>query len=171
MLKLRNRLKGVKGSCYLTHGSDDYDHRGLKKALRAISRDLINEALNDTDEHKDTPNPTSYRLVITTQVYENYGYRWKAKGGNEYHIPLTDITTVNAKTLQALVNEHRHLIERTGDDDTLHSSTEYIIDWRIYGNTELTYEEEMESDEYMSIPQETATRWKEHRENGWRTQG
>jgi hypothetical protein len=26
------------------------------------------------------------KLLITTQVYENYGYRWKAKGGNDYEI-------------------------------------------------------------------------------------
>jgi len=24
------------------------------------------------------------KLLITTQVYENYGYRWKPKGGSDY---------------------------------------------------------------------------------------
>jgi hypothetical protein len=28
------------------------------------------------------------KLLIQTQVYENYGYRWKAKGGNDYSYAL-----------------------------------------------------------------------------------
>lgn len=28
------------------------------------------------------------QLLITTQVYENYGYRWKPKGGNDYKFAL-----------------------------------------------------------------------------------
>lgn len=28
------------------------------------------------------------QLLITTQVYENYGYRWKPKGGNDYKFAI-----------------------------------------------------------------------------------
>ena len=28
------------------------------------------------------------KLLIQTQVYENYGYRWKPKGGNDYSYAL-----------------------------------------------------------------------------------
>ena len=30
------------------------------------------------------------KLLITTQVYENYGYRWKPKGGNDYVVRGVD---------------------------------------------------------------------------------
>lgn len=142
-MKIKNRFRGVKGSCYLTHGSDDYDHRALKKAIRATGKDIIRESIEDTHDVEIAQKPTSYRLVVYTQVYENYGYRWKAKGGNEYHMPITDITEVNYKSLSAIVEANRPKIERTGNDDVLHSHSEHIIDWQVYGNNELTEEEEM----------------------------
>lgn len=167
-MKIKNRLRGVKGSCYLTHGSDNYDHHGLKKALRAEGRDLIREALEESTEPTTTPTPTSYRLVITTQIYENYGYRWKPKGGSEYHLPIADITAVTGKALADLVQSHRHLIERTGSDDALHSSSEHIINWQIVPNTELTDEEEMEADPWMAISDEAKAHYRNQRETAWR---
>lgn len=171
---LKNRFRGVKGSSYLTHGSDNYDHKGLKKALRATSRDIIAEQLTETQAVATTSKATSYRLVIYTQCYENYGAHdwdgegecpqyWKAKGGSEYHIPLdTLITQITRETLEKLVQEHRHLIESNTD-----SWHEYIIDWSIYDNTELTPEEEMDTYAYTWM-QESIQHQKHHREQGWR---
>ena len=171
---IKNRLRGIKGSSYLTHGSDDYDHRGLRKALRATAKDLINEALEDTKPIATESTSTSYRLVIYTQTYENYGahdwdgkgecpQRWKAKGGSEYHLPIQNITTACHTQLHQLVQEHRHLIEVNND-----SFHERIIDWRIHGDQELTEEEQM--DAYSSSwMQESTEHQKHHREIGWRS--
>lgn len=161
-MRLKNRLAGVKGSSYLTRGADDYDHRGLKKALRAMGRDLIQEAIEEAHEEASGAAPVSYRLVIFTQVYENYGYRWKPKGGNEYHIQL-GYTTCCDEVSRILVDNHRHLIERTGDDDGLHSFSEHITGWSIYGSDEKTYEERMEED---SSP-EVKEHYRARRETGW----
>lgn len=171
---LKNRFKGIKGSSYLTHGSDDYDHQGLKKALRAASRDLIQEAIEEADTTTDTTHSTGYRLVIQTQCYENYGAHdwngegecpqyWKAKGGSEYHLPIDDITTTCHTKLQQMVQEHRHLIESCTD-----SWHEYIIDWSIYGNNELTPEEEMDADACPWML-ESIKHQKHQREIGWRS--
>ncbi len=170
-MRLKNRLRGVKGSCFLTHGSDDYDHDGLKNALRATSKDLIREALEDAADPVLAKKPNKYRLVIFTQVYENYGYRWKAKGGCEYHIRIVDITAHNNKTLTELVNLHRHLIEKQGDSNIVHSCDEYIINWEVFADTELTPEESFEADDhYLSSAdwvRAAAARDREYRERGW----
>ena len=168
-MRLTNRLRGVKGSCFLIHGSDNYDHDGLKKALRATGKDLIREALEDAADPVLAKKPGKYRLVIFTQVYENYGYRWKAKGGCEYHIPIADITAHNNKTLTELVNLHRRLIEKQGDSAIAHSYDEWIIDWEVFADTELTPEESFEADYYQSSDwaRAGAARDREYRERGW----
>tara|TARA_R110002020_G_C16096588_1_gene758324 strand:- start:457 stop:774 length:318 start_codon:yes stop_codon:yes gene_type:complete len=37
------RLRSIKGSCFLTHGADSYDKQGMKKALRAMGKALLDE--------------------------------------------------------------------------------------------------------------------------------
>jgi hypothetical protein len=45
----QKRLRGVKGSSFLTHGSDSYDRSGLQVALRNLGRALIEEQLRDQE--------------------------------------------------------------------------------------------------------------------------
>lgn len=148
MTKIRNRFKFVKGSCYLTHGDDDYDHKALKKALRASERDFIEEGLQDIEDNKvvQTTGKLTYRLVIFTQIYENYGYRMKAKGGNEYHLPIENILTVTSAGLKAMVEAHRSLIERLSGPE-LHDYDERIVEWGVFSNEELTPDELMDVDD------------------------
>jgi hypothetical protein len=66
-----------------------------------------------------------WRVEIMTQIYENYGYRWKAKGGCEYQVSFdhrpscTEVEEAIAK----LTLEHTH----RGNDEALHSYDEYVI--------------------------------------------
>lgn len=165
---MRNRLKGVKGSSYLTHGSDDYDHKGLKKALRATGRDFIKEGLQDLEggEATQAAGKLTYRLVMFTQVYENYGYRWKAKGGSEYHLPIENILSVTGARVKAMVDAHRGVIERIGGEG-LHDYDERIIDWGIFSSAELTPEEAMEADYWYGMSKEEIAHSKSWREGGW----
>lgn len=170
---VRNRFSGVKGSCYLTHGAHDYDHAAMRKALRATDRDAVLEGIDDIDADVQLfgPKPTKYRLVITTQVYENYGYRWKPKGGNEYHIPLGEsVLHVTGGYLKQLVDQHRHLIEKLAGPDELHGVDERIIDWSIYSDVEKTYEEQMD-EEYLDFDDKKyAEELRTYREYGWRAE-
>ncbi len=80
------------------------------------------------------------KLLITTQVYENYGAHdwdgvgecpqyWKAKGGNDYVVKkFKDINKVT-ETVMAL----RGQIEQDND-----AFRETIIDWSIVGDNDLT---------------------------------
>lgn len=82
--------------------------------------------------------PLAYRLVIQTQVYENYGAHnwdgtgecpqyWKAKGGNEYQTPATyAIGETTSDNEQKVLDRYRHMIEQRSE-----GYHEYIIgvDW------------------------------------------
>ena len=164
----RNRFKSIKGHSYLTHGSDDYDHKGLKKALRATGRDLIEEGLQDLENGEITQaaGKLTYRLVIFTQVYENYGARWKPKGGNEYHLPIENILAITGASIKAMVDAHRNVIEHLGGHE-LHDYDERITDWNIFSNVELTPEEAMEADSWYGISKEEIVHAKRWRECGW----
>lgn len=160
---LKNRLKGVKGNVFLTRGSDDYDHKGLKKALRASARDSIAEQLEDVRIGKQL----KYRIVIYTYVYENYGAHnwdgdgkcpqyWKFKGGNEYHLPIEHKDDLHLAGL--MVDQHRHKIERNDND-----FRESIGNWVILSENEKSYEEEREA----KFPDALDFMSKEFRETGW----
>lgn len=51
--KATRRIRNTKGSSYLTKGSDNYDHRGMKKAQRQLSRALIEEAIAEVETQKE----------------------------------------------------------------------------------------------------------------------
>lgn len=73
------------------------------------------------------------KLLITTQVYENYGSAdhpyWKAKGGEDYVVPnFTDFNTVTEVVLSL-----RDQIE--SDTDYLRES---IICWNVVEDSYLT---------------------------------
>ena len=80
------------------------------------------------------------KLLIETQVYENYGanwwdgegecpQQWKAKGGEDYVIlgvnPTADLTM--------LVNSVKPQVESNN-----HAYREHIISWEIIGDSDLT---------------------------------
>ena len=79
------------------------------------------------------------KLLITTQVYENYGAHdwdgagacpqyWKAKGGNDYVVKNVNVNTVT-ETVMAL----RGQIEQDNQ-----SFREKIIGWEVVANGYLT---------------------------------
>jgi hypothetical protein len=69
------------------------------------------------------------KLLITTQVYENYGYRWKPKGGSDYVVKkFKDLNKVT-EVVMAL----RGQIEQDND-----AYREHIIGWEIVADDFLT---------------------------------
>jgi len=70
------------------------------------------------------------KLLISTQVYENYGYRWKPKGGNDYVI--LNHTENNEETTK-LIMAIRHKVEC---DNNLFK--EHIINWQIVDDNYIT---------------------------------
>jgi len=88
------------------------------------------------------------KLLITTQVHENYGAHdwdgkgecpsyWKAKGGSDYVIKnFTDFANVTA-TVMAL----RSKIEQNNE-----YFREEILDWEIVGDDHLTWIEQAQLD-------------------------
>lgn len=91
---------------------------------------------------------TGYRLVIETQIYENYGAHswdgkgecpqyWKAKGGNEYQTPATyHITETTGENERKVLEQYRHLIESRSE-----GYHEYIIGVYWHASTEETPDE------------------------------
>jgi hypothetical protein len=51
------------------------------------------------------------KLLIATQVYENYGYRWKAKGGNDYVVLNVDPCDM----IDVIIDRVRNQIEQDND--------------------------------------------------------
>ena len=79
------------------------------------------------------------KLVISTQVYENYGAHdwdgrgacpqyWKAKGGEDYVVLAVDVN--RAREIAALATQQ------------VNKSTDYVresvIDWEVVGDDDLT---------------------------------
>jgi hypothetical protein len=75
------------------------------------------------------------KLLITTQVYENYGYRWKPKGGSDYVIKKFKGDATQA--VMAL----REQIEQDND-----AYRETIIGWEIVADNALTEFEQSQLD-------------------------
>lgn len=153
--RIRNRLH----SSFLTHGADDYDHKGLNRARREHGKAVIRSWMHEEEE--DTPAPstatdTTFRVVVQSQVYENYGTHccdcetdesctcqpyWKAKGGSEYHRNIgtaADVLAMGSKGVEAVANAIRETFER--NDRFWH---EYAIGWELVPSTEETYDERM----------------------------
>ena len=125
------------------------------KALRRADKLAILEGL--APEIDIPPAPAvpmdGYRLVIQTQIYENYGAHnwdgkgecpqyWKAKGGNEYQTPgdyrITETTEANERKV---LERYRHMIERKSC-----GYHEYIIGVNWYAPNEETPDERMRRD-------------------------
>jgi hypothetical protein len=141
-----------KGSSFITRGADDHDHKAANNARRAMDKAVVTEQQEavEVDTAKDVP--TSFRLVIQTQTYENYathccdcvsdeactcGEHWKAKGGSEYHQPLgsaNDVIALGAKGIQAIAD--RMAKKATRND---RNWQENPTSWAIFSNTEETY--------------------------------
>jgi hypothetical protein len=69
------------------------------------------------------------KLLITTQVYENYGYRWKPKGGNDYVVRNVDPCDM----IDVIVDRVRSKIEQDND-----AFQETIIDRSLVADDYLT---------------------------------
>ena len=69
------------------------------------------------------------KLLITTQVYENYGYRWKPKGGNDYVVRNVDPCDM----IDVIVDRVRSKIEQAND-----AFQETIIDRSLVADDYLT---------------------------------
>ena len=80
------------------------------------------------------------KLHIQTQIYENYGYRWKAKGGNDY---MYDMGTAlrNDESLAEIVEYFRAKIEADND-----SFREHIIGYGVVADDYLTEFEQSQLD-------------------------
>lgn len=144
----QNKIRASKGSSFLTHGSDDYDHKGLKKARRQLDRALIEEGVNEEPDAFVVPKSgTHFRLVLWTQVYENYGAHdwdgesecpqyWKAKGGNEYHVQIGTVSRVlelGSKGIQEVVDRVSPMIQENNE-----SWRESVIGWELFSDAEET---------------------------------
>jgi hypothetical protein len=79
-----------------------------------------------------------HKLLIKTQIYENYGYRWKAKGDSDYVIKNFNFS---ANEAGLIVSKIRSRIEYSND-----SFIEKIIDWKIVPDDYLTEFEQSQLD-------------------------
>lgn len=146
--KATRTFRNTKGSCYLTHGADSYDKRGLNKARRRMDAAVIAEQQEETAFDRQVESGITFRLVVETQVYENYGYRMKAKGGNEYHVQLgnaMDVIKLGSAGIAALADQVRAKVECEATEQ-LHSHSEWVINWEVVPSNEKTYEEQMDAD-------------------------
>lgn len=66
------------------------------------------------------------KLIVITQYRENYGYRWKNKGGDQYVVQVENIDTLNA-----LAAEVTKEVEYAND-----MATNEVISWFVMGDSE-----------------------------------
>ena len=72
------------------------------------------------------------QLLITTQVYENYGYRWKPKGGNDYKYSLGS----SLRSDEALAEIVEHFRAKIEQDNQMFQET--IIGYEVVSDDYLT---------------------------------
>jgi len=159
MTKASKATRNSRQTSFLTHGGDDFDHRASNNARRMMDTAAINEQL-DTETAESTINPntgTTFRLVLHTQVYENYGahdwdgngecpQHWKAKGGCEYHQPIGDANAVLALGERGIARLVKEMGSQAAKYDDY--TDEYVIGYSVVPNTEKT-EEEADLDEML----------------------
>lgn len=122
------------------------------KVRRRESRKVIAAGINElyaADPAPSKPISRSFRLVIWTQYRENYGahcdppcHYWKCKPSGEfkYHIGTAlDVIRLGSKGLEEMVRQAKPDIEHSS-----FYSEEYIAGWQIYGDMEMTEDEEMD---------------------------
>lgn len=66
------------------------------------------------------------QLVIITQYRENYGYRWKCKGGDQYVAQVENLDAIK-ELAEELIKE----VEYAND-----MATNTMIDWFVMGDSE-----------------------------------
>ena len=124
--------------------------RESKKARRALGKKALNEWEGTEPSLGEPTGPVTFRLVITTQVHENYGAHcwdgkgecpqyWKAKGGNEYQRNIGDANTVIEMGHKAISDLAGEMASRIARQDEYWE--EYAIGWAIIPSNEETYEE------------------------------
>jgi len=120
--------------------------RPANRLRQLVAEGLINEESTTATKEK----PATFRVAITSQVYENYGAHnwdgtgevpqyWKAKGGSEYQRNIgtaNEVIQLGSAGIDRIINEMRAKFERL--DDAWH---EYMIGWVVIPTTEETYEE------------------------------
>jgi hypothetical protein len=92
------------------------------------------------------------KLYIYTQYAENYGYRWKFKGGNDYFIPCgQSITPARA---YAMVELARKKVEYKNDE-----ASETIIGFEIVEDDFVTdfVQSQLDHDGKVDFPTKTIT--------------
>lgn len=146
------RVRETRGSYYLTRGGDTADHRSANKARRALDSAIIAEQLEEGPIVEAAPKgPVTFRIVISTQVYENYGAHyceceydepctcvdhWKAKGGDDFQRDIgsaNDVIAMGAKGVQAIADELRKLVEEDNRAYRVH-----VIGWSLVPSDEET---------------------------------
>lgn len=53
--KAISRIRNTKGACFLTHGADNYDHKGLNKARRSLGKAIVKSWEEETNEPAQFP--------------------------------------------------------------------------------------------------------------------
>jgi hypothetical protein len=142
---------------FLTHGGDDHDHRGLNRARREEGKAIVRSWTPEGEEPAApvVEGETTFRVVVTTQVYENYathacecgsdesctcGDYWKAKGGHEYHRNVgtaNEVLALGSKGVEAVASAIKATLRCNRFFE------EYEIGWELVPSTEETYEERM----------------------------
>lgn len=147
-----SRVRSHKSVSFLTRGGDDFAHKGMNKARRAMDTAVINEWLDEAPLPEPAPKgPVTFRIVISTQVYENYGDHyceceyeepctcvdhWKAKGGDDLQRDIgsaNDVIAMGAKGVQAIADEMRKLVEEDNRAYRVH-----VIGWSLVPSDEET---------------------------------
>ena len=160
-----SRIRNTKNACYLTRGADNYDHKGLNKARRNLGKAIIKSWEEEEDEPTTTrphPEGTTFRIVVTTQIKENYGTHrcecqndatctcrpyWKNKGGNEYKHTIgtaADVIALGPKGVKTIADQ---MCSAAYKNNRFYN--EYPIDWNVIPSTEETFEEQLDR-EYRS---------------------
>ena len=84
------KVRSARGCSYLTHGSDDYDHKSMNKARRAMDRALVDE------DHDHEPPQSQMRWVVETFIPD--GDKWWL---DDYYVTL--VTTSFDEANQACI--------------------------------------------------------------------
>jgi hypothetical protein len=58
------QIRGSRGSSFLTHGSDDFDHRGLNRARRAMDTAAILEQLEEMDQEEAKAADYRWKVMV-----------------------------------------------------------------------------------------------------------
>lgn len=114
-------------------------------------RNIIREALEPVAAPAPTTNgEITFRLVLVTQIHENYGAHcwdgtgecpqyWKAKGGEEYHRNLgsaNDVIQLGREGIDRALSAMRAEVEKSDE-----YWQEYAINWELVPSNEETYGE------------------------------